>query len=63
MGTQEVKLERAGEKSTVDNSDPVFLFILFIFILDQESSTRVTHDSHKLSDKPFDSPLHEPQRT
>ena len=27
MGTQEVKLERAGEKSAVDGSDPVcYLF-------------------------------------
>ena len=27
MGTQEVKLERAGEKSAVDSSDPVCSFI------------------------------------
>ena len=27
MGTQEVKLERAGEKSAVDGSDPVCSFI------------------------------------
>ena len=34
MGTQEVKLERAGEKSAVDGSDPfVNLFIIFIVIL------------------------------
>ena len=46
MGTQEVKLERAGEKSAVDGSDPVCSFIL-----DHESSGRVTHDSHKLQTK------------
>ena len=58
MGTQEVKLERAGEKSAVDCSDPVcsFLFIILIIIilllfLDHESSGRVTHDSHKLQTK------------
>ena len=35
MGTQEVKLERVGEKSVVDGSDPVcsFFIILFIIIL------------------------------
>ena len=27
MGTQEVELERAGEKSAVDSSDPVCSFI------------------------------------
>ena len=27
MGTQEVELERAGEKSAVDDSDPVCSFI------------------------------------
>ena len=27
MGTQEVELERAGEKSAVDGSDPVCSFI------------------------------------
>ena len=27
MGTQEVKLERVGEKSAVDSSDPVCSFI------------------------------------
>ena len=56
MGTQEVELERAGEKSAVDGSDPVCSFIHnFIhhklFILDHESSGRVTHDSHKLQTK------------
>ena len=56
MGTQEVKLERAGEKSAVDGSDPVCSFIHNIhysslFILDHESSGRVTHDSHKLQTK------------
>ena len=50
MGTQEVELERAGEKSAVDGSDPVCSFII-IFILDHESSGRVTHDSHKLQTK------------
>ena len=31
MGTQEVELERAGEKSTVDGLDPfVHLFIIII---------------------------------
>ena len=28
MGTQEVELERAGEKSAVDGSDPVCSFII-----------------------------------
>ena len=50
MGTQEVELERAGEKSAVDGSDPVYSFIHNI-ILDHESSGRVTHDSHKLQTK------------
>ena len=45
MGTQEVKLERAGEKSAVDCSDPVCSFIR------PKSSGRVTHDSHKLQTK------------
>ena len=27
MGTQEVELERTGEKSAVDGSDPVYSFI------------------------------------
>ena len=47
MGTHEVKLERAGEKSAVDSSDPV----CHKFILDHVSSGRVTHDSHKLQTK------------
>ena len=56
MGIQEVELERAGEKSAVDGSDPVCSFIHniiihLIFILDHESSGRVTHDSHKLQTK------------
>ena len=32
MGTQEVELERAGEKSVVDGSDPVCSFILLLFV-------------------------------
>ena len=53
MGIQEVELERAGEKSAVDGSDPVCSFIQFIilFILDHESSGRVTNDSHQLQTK------------
>ena len=46
MGTQEVKLERAGKKSAVDGSDPVCSFILR-----PKSPGRVTHDSHKLQTK------------
>ena len=44
MGTQEVELERAGEKSAVDGSDPVCSF-------SPKSSRRVTHDSYKLQTK------------
>ena len=44
MGTQEVELEFAGEKSAVDGSDPVC-------IIRPKSSWRVTHDSHKLQTK------------
>ena len=54
MGTQEVKLERAGEKSAVDSSDPVCSFIHNIIIhnhLRPKSSGHVTHDSHKLQTK------------
>ena len=61
MGTQEVKLERAGEKSAVDCSDPVCLFIhnniihnniiINHIIIRPKSSGRVTHDSHKLQTK------------
>ena len=58
MGTEEVKLERAGEKSAVDGSDPVCLFIHNIIHdhnihdhLRPKSSRRVTHDSHKLQTK------------
>ena len=54
MGTQEVKLERAGEKSAVDGSDPVCSFIHNIIIhnhLRPKSSGLVTHDSHKLQTK------------
>ena len=59
MGTQEVKLERAGEKSAVDCSDPVCSFIHNIhnniiinhIIIRPKSSGRVTHDSHKLHTK------------
>ena len=47
MGTQEFKLERAGEKSAVDGSDPVCSFIH----LCPKSSGRVSHDSHKLQTK------------
>ena len=49
MGTREVELERAGEKSAVDGSDPVCLFI--IIIIRPKSSGRVNHDSHKLQTK------------
>ena len=42
MGTQEVKLERAGEMSAVDGSDPVCSYS----IIRPKSSGRVTHDSH-----------------
>ena len=45
MGTQKVELERAGEKSAVDGSDPICSFIR------PKSSGRVTHDSHKLQTK------------
>ena len=53
MGTQEVKLERTGEKSAVDSSDPVCSFIHNInhIIIRPKSSGRVTHDSHKLQTK------------
>ena len=52
MGIQEVELERAGEKSAVDGSDPVCQFIIImIIIIRPKSSGRVTHDSHKLQSK------------
>ena len=53
MGTQEVELERAGEKSALDGSDPVCSFIHNIIHnhLRPKSSGRVTHDSHKLQTK------------
>ena len=53
MGTQEVELECAGEKSAVDGSEPVCSFIHNIHhnILRPISSGRVTHDSHKLQTK------------
>ena len=55
MGTQEVELERAGEKSAVDSSDPVCSFIHnihnIIHHIRPKSSGRVTHDSHKLQTK------------
>ena len=35
MGTQEVKLERAGEKSAVDGSDRSTMFVHFIIIIVQ----------------------------
>ena len=50
MGTQKVELERAGEKSAVDGSDPVCSFI-HNHIIRPKSSGRVTHDSHKLLTK------------
>ena len=55
MGTQEVELECAGEKSAVDGSEPVCSFIHNIIhhniinhIIRPKSFGRVTHDSHKL---------------
>ena len=52
MGTQEVKLERVGEKSAVDGSDPVCSCIHnTIDIIRPKSSGHVTHDSHKLQTK------------
>ena len=48
MGTQEVEVERVGEKGAVDGSDPVCSFIHNIIIICPKSSGRVTHDSHKL---------------
>ena len=56
MGTQEVELECAGEKSAVDGSDPVCSFIhnhhnIHHIIIRPKSSGRVTHDSHKLQTK------------
>ena len=53
MGTQEVKLERVGEKSAVDSSDPVCSFIHNIIHNDlrPKSSGHVTHNSHKLQTK------------
>ena len=57
MGTQEVELERAGEKSTVDGLDPVCSFIhnklllIIIIIIHPKFSGRVTHNSHKLQIK------------
>ena len=53
MGTYEVELERAGEKSALDGSDPVCSFIHNIIHnhLRPKSSGRVTHDSHKLQTK------------
>ena len=38
-------------RSTVWTPFVHLLIIIFIFILDQESSGRVTHDSHKLQTK------------
>ena len=53
MGTQEVELERAGEKSAVDGSDPVYSFIHNIIHnhLRPKSSGHVTHDSHNVQTK------------
>ena len=49
-GTRRVKLDRAGETSAVDSSNPVCSF-LHIHYLEPNSSGRVTHDSHKLQTK------------
>ena len=51
MGTQEVKLERVGEKSAVDSLDPICSFIHIHNHLRPKSSGHVTHDSHKLQTK------------
>ena len=51
MGTQEVELERTGEKSAVDGSDPVCSFIHNIIHIRPKSSGHVTHDSQKLQTK------------
>ena len=48
MGTQEVKLERAGEKSAVDSSGS---FIHIHIHLGRRIFGRVTHDSHMLQTK------------
>ena len=51
MGTQEVELERAGEKSAVDSLDLVCSFIHNIINLGPRIFRSVTHDSHKLQTK------------
>ena len=54
VGTQEVKLERAGEKNAVDSFDPVCSFIHHNIIhkhLRPKSSGHVTHDSRELQTK------------
>ena len=52
MGTQEVELERAGEKSAVDCTDPVSSYIHNNHNhLRPKSSGHVTHDSHNLQTK------------
>ena len=59
MGTKKSSwsaLERRA-RSTI-RTPFVHLFIIFIFILDQESSRRVTHDSHKLQTKAINNSTH-----
>ena len=56
MGTQEVELEHAGEKSAVDGSDPVCSNI--ILHLCPKSSGHVTHDSHNLQTKAIEHSTH-----
>ena len=59
MGIQEVELERAGEKSAIDGSDPVCSFFIIIIhniittdiIIRQNLPGRVTRDSYKLQTK------------
>ena len=61
MGTQEVELECAGEKSAVNGSDPVCSFIHNIHIshiIRPKSSGRVTHDLHKLQTKAINHSTH-----
>ena len=66
MGTQEVKLERAGEKNAVDSSDPVCSFIHNIhhnIIHNHLCPKSSRHEFTDKSEKPLDLPLHELQRT
>ena len=48
MGTQEVELERAGEKSAVDGSDPVCSFIHDYYYYSSRSDT--ANDCRRLKD-------------